>query len=98
MEILLTFALFIPAALMILAGVLLSLAKKDSTMSRHHFAGNFNIKGYSRRIITLFTITGLLFTTGGLLMVNEHLVAGLVLLFVSLIVFLICFIRLQKKS
>ena len=98
MDILLTFALFIPAALMILAGVLLSLAKKDSTMSRHHFAGNFNIKGYSRRIIALFTVTGLLFTTGGLLMVNEHLVAGLVLLFVSLIVFLICFIRLQKKS
>lgn len=98
MDILLTIALFIPAVLMILAGMLLSFAKKDATMSRHHFAGNFNIKGYSRRIITLFTVTGLLFTTGGLLMVNERLTAGLVVLFVSLIVFLICFIRLQKKS
>ena len=43
-------ALCLPALLMILAGVLITSVKKDSTMVSHHFAKNYNIRKYSKKV------------------------------------------------
>ena len=91
-------ALCLPALLMILAGVLITSVKKDSTMVSHHFAKNYNIRKYSKKVMRLFTITGIIFSVGGVLIVNKMLAAGLIVLFVTLLVFLILFATIQRKS
>lgn len=98
MKALVYIALCLPALLMILAGVLISTVKRDSTMTNHHFARNFNIKNYSKKVIVLFTVTGIVFSLGGLMIVKELLAAGLAVLFVMLLVFVFVFASIQKKN
>lgn len=98
MKALIYIALCLPALLMILAGVLISTVKRDSTMTSHHFARNFNIKKYTKKVIVLFTVTGVVFSLGGLLIVNEMLAAGLALLFAMLLIFIFVFASIQKKN
>lgn len=97
MDALIYFSLLLPAALMILAGLIISTSKRDSTITSHHFATNFNIKKYSSKIMKLFTLSGIMFSVSGLVIIKLSIAAGLVLLIATLIVFIIFFIKLQKK-
>ena len=90
-------ALLAPIILLTLTGILISAAKKDTTMSHHHFAGNFDIKGYNKKVIALFFISGVLFSLGGLLIIRELTAVGLALLIITLVVFIVSFIILQKR-
>ena len=87
----------IPAALMTLVGFLISFAKRDATMINHHHARSFNINAYSKKVIPLFVFTGVLFSAGGMLLVGKHLAAGITIMFISLLIFSIRFIVIQKK-
>ena len=98
MDALVYVAICLPALLMILAGVLISSVKKDNTMSSHHFARKFNIKEYSKKVIRLFTITGIVFSLGGLLIVKDLLELGLIVLFAMLIIFIFAFASIHRKS
>ncbi len=97
MEVLIYIALLLPAVLMIIAGVLISTMRKDNTMTNHHFARNFNIKKYSKKIITLFTIFGIMFSVCGLIIYKVSIVIGFVLLLVSLGAFIAGFVVINKK-
>ncbi len=98
MDALIYVAICLPALLMILAGVLISNVRKDSIMSSHHFAGKFNIKEYSKKVIRLFTITGIVFSLGGLLIVKDLLAVGLIVLFAMLLIFIFSFASIHRKS
>lgn len=98
MDALIYFSMLLPAALMILAGLVISTAKRDTTITSHHFATNFNIKKYTGKLMTLFTLTGIMFSLGGLIMIKSSISAGLILLVATLIVFIILFVKLQKKG
>ena len=98
MEFLIYFAMLLPTALMILAGLMISTAKRDTTITSHHFATNFNIKKYTGKVMLLFTLSGIMFSVGGLIMIKLSIPAGLILLIVTLIVFIIRFVKLQKKG
>ena len=87
----------IPAVIMTLAGFLISFAKRDATMINHHHARSFNINAYSKKVIPLFIFTGVLFSLGGILLVAKHLAAGITIMFISLLIFTIRFIIIQKK-
>ena len=98
MNVLVYVALCLPAILMVVAGLLISSVKKDSTMTSHHFAKRYNIKDFSKRVIKLFTVTGIVFSLGGLLIVLDKLVFGLIILFVALLVFFIRFASVYRNS
>lgn len=98
MDALIYIAMLIPAVLMILAGLMISTVKRDTTITSHHFAQNFNIKKYTAKLMTLFTLSGIMFSVGGLIMIKLSIAAGLTLLIATLIVFIILFIKLQKKG
>ena len=98
MEFLIYFAMLLPTALMILAGLMIRTAKRDTTITSHHFATNFNIKKYTGKVMLLFTLSGIMFSVGGLIMIKLSIPAGLILLIVTLIVFIIRFVKLQKKG
>ena len=87
----------IPAVVMTLVGFLISFAKRDATMINHHHARSFNINAYSKKVIPLFVFTGVLFSAGGMLLVGKHLAAGITIMFISLLIFSIRFIVIQKK-
>ena len=87
----------IPAVLMTVVGLLISYAKRDATMINHHHARSFNINAYSKKVIPLFVFTGILFSVGGMLLVGKHLAAGITIMFISLMIFTIRFIVIQKK-
>ena len=87
----------IPAVLMTVVGILISYAKRDATMINHHHARSFNINAYSKKVIPLFVFTGILFSVGGMLLVGKHLAAGITIMFISLMIFTIRFIVIQKK-
>ena len=87
----------IPAVLMTVVGLLISYAKRDATMINHHHARSFNINAYSKKVIPLFVFTGILFSVGGMLLVAKHLAAGITIMFISLMIFTIRFIVIQKK-
>ncbi len=97
MNIFLYVLMCIPAVIMIIIGYALTEAKKDSTMTSHHFARNFNIRKYSKKVMLLFVFTGILFSVGGMLLVGERIGAGIAIMLISLIVFLISFTVIQKK-
>ena len=98
MDVLVYVALCLPALLMVIAGLLISSVKKDSTMTSHHFAKSYNIKEFSKKVIKLFTVTGIVFSLGGLFIVIEKLVFGLIILFVALLVFVVKFASIYKNS
>lgn len=98
MDALIYIAMMLPAALMILAGLMISTAKRDTTITSHHFAPNFNIKKYTSKVILLFTLSGIMFSVSGLIMIKAKIVPGLILLIATLIVFIILFAKLQKKG
>lgn len=87
----------LPAVIMIILGIALSKAKKDSVIKKHHFAGNFNIRKYTKKVILLFSFTGILFSTGGILLISGKTGAGIACMLISFVVFLISFIAIQKK-
>lgn len=87
----------IPAVVMTLVGFLISFAKRDATMINHHHARSFNINAYSKKVIPLFVFTGVLFSAGGMLLVGKLLAAGITIMFISLMIFTIRFIVIQKK-
>lgn len=88
----------LPAVIMTVMGIAISSLKKDSTMTRHHFARSFNIKKHSKKIIALFTTTGIMFSLGGIILISNYLAAGIAVMLLSLIVFIICFAALQRKG
>ena len=98
MDVLIYVALCLPAVLMILAGLLIVSVKKDSTMSAHHFTRNYNITSFSKKIIKLFTLTGIVFSAGGFMIYKELFTAGIVLLFVMLLIFAFSFASIYRKS
>ncbi len=98
MDTLIYIALMLPAALMILAGLMIGTAKRDTTITSHHFAQNFNIKKYTSKVLLLFTLSGIMFSLSGLVMIKAKLVPGIILLIITLIVFFILFARLHKKQ
>ena len=77
MNILLYILMFIPAVIMIIIGYAITEARKDSTMTSHHFAGNFNIKKYAKKVMTLFTFTGIIFSLGGILIISGKTAFGI---------------------
>lgn len=97
MNILLYILMFIPAVIMIIIGYAITEARKDSTMTSHHFAGNFNIKKYAKKVMTLFTFTGIIFSLGGILIISEKTAFGIAIMLISLVVFLVSFIVIQRK-
>ena len=98
MDALIYVAICLPALLMLLAGVLISNVRKDSVMSSHHFARKFNLKEYSKKVISLFAVTGIVFSLGGLLIVKEMLAVGLVVIFLMLVIFVFAFASIHRKS
>lgn len=96
MEVVVYILMCVPAVLMTVAGIVISSAKRDSTMINHHHARNFNINKYSKKIITLFTVTGIIFSLGGIVLVSNHLIAGILIMFAALLAFIISFASLQK--
>ena len=90
-------AMCAPAVLMIIAGIALSTERKNSTLTQHHFARKFNIKGYAKKIVALFTFTGLAFSLGGILIVSSKTLPGIAIVAVSFIIFLISYSAIQKK-
>ncbi len=98
MDALIYAALCLPAVLMILAGLLIVSVKKDSTMSAHHFTRKYDIKSFSKKIIKLFTITGIVFSVGGFLIFKELFAVGIAVLFVMLLVFVFSFASIYRKS
>lgn len=91
-------AMCAPAVLMIIAGIALGTERRNSTIKQHHFAKKFNIKNYAKKIVVLFTFTGLAFSGGGILIVSSHTIPGVAVVLVALIVFLISYASLQKKG
>lgn len=91
------FLLCIPAVLMTVAGIIISTSRRDSTMVNHHHARNFNIKKYSKSIIPLFVITGILFSVGGILIVSNLIFVGIPLMLITLIVFIVKFASIHKN-
>ena len=57
-----------------------------------------SIKEFSKKVIKLFTVTGIVFSLGGLFIVIEKLVFGLIILFVALLVFVVKFASIYKNS
>lgn len=98
MDALIYVALCLPAVLMIVAALLIVSVKKDSTMSSHHFTRKYDISSFSKKIIKLFTITGIVFSAGGFLIFKELFVAGIVVLFVMLLIFIFSFASIYRKS
>lgn len=96
MEAIIYIAMLLPAILMVLAGLMISASRTDSIIKSHHFAKNFNIKKYTAKLMTLFTLSGIMFSVGGLVMIKISIIAGVILLAVTLTIFLIAFICLQK--
>lgn len=97
MDVLIYALMCIPAVLMTVAGIAISNSKKASTMVSHHHAGNFNIKKYSKSIIPLFVITGILFSLGGVLIVSNLIWVGIALMLIALIIFIVRFISIHKN-
>ncbi len=97
MDILIYIAMLLPAILMIIAGVMIAVLKRDNTLSNHHFAKNFNIKKYTSKVIKLFTICGIFFSLGGIIMIKLNIAAGLAILIITLIIFIISFVKIKKK-
>ena len=86
-----------PAVIMTAAGIFVNSAKRGSAMINHHHAKNFNINKYSSKIITLFTVTGLMFSLGGIILVSNYLIAGVLIIFIALIAFILFFASLQSR-
>ena len=97
MKILLYVLLCLPAVIMPAIGYILSDAKKNSTMIHHHFASNFNIRKYQKKVMRLFTAAGLAFPVGGIMILNGKTGAGIAVMLITLIVFLTLFVIIQKK-
>ena len=97
MKILLYVLMCIPAVLMPVIGVALSRAKKDSTIKSHHFASNFNIRKYEKKVIRLFTVTGIAFSVGGILIMGGNTGGGIAVMLITFVVFITAFIIIQKK-
>lgn len=97
MDILIYVLMCIPAVLMTVAGILISNSKKASTMVSHHHARSFNIKKYSKRIIPLFVITGILFSLGGILIISNLLWVGISIMLITLIIFIAKFASIHKN-
>jgi len=91
-------AMCVPAVLMIIAGIALGTERKNSTIKQHHFARKFNIKSYAKKIVTLFTFTGLAFSVGGILIVSSKTIPGIAIVAVAFIIFLISYSSIQKKN
>ena len=90
--------MLLPAAVMILAGLMISSVRQDNIMTRHHFATNFNISGYSGKVMKLFTVCGLLFSLSGIVIINLSIPGGFILLAVTVAVFAIVFAKLLKNG
>ena len=98
MDALIYVALCLPAVLMIIAALLLVSVKKDSTMSAHHFTRSYNIKSFAKKIIRLFTITGIVFSAGGFLLFKELFIAGIAVLFVMLLIFVFSLASIYRNN
>lgn len=98
MDFLIYIALLLPAVIMIFAGLLVSSAGQDSIMINHHFADDFNIKKYSRKVMTLFTLCGFVFSLCGLIIIKYDMLAGFILLAATVAVFFILFSVIVKKG
>ena len=98
MDILSYILVCVPGVLLIVVGVVMSLAKKDAILSNHHFAKRVDIDKYTRKIISLFTIAGIMLALGGILLINERLLSGFLVLIITLLVFIISFASLNKNN
>lgn len=98
MDIIIYFAMLLPAAIMILAGLMISSVRQDNIMTNHHFATNFNINGYAKKVMKLFTVCGLLFSLSGIVIINLSIPGGFILLAVTVAVFAIVFAKLLKNG
>ena len=98
MELMIYVALLLPAAIMILAGLLVNSARQDDIMTSHHFAADFNIKRSSRRVMSLFTVCGLIFSFCGLIIMRYNILAGFLLLAATVVVFIVLFSTILKKG
>lgn len=85
-----------PTLLMLLSGLLISTIRRDSAMVHHHHTRNFNINRHTKKTIIVFTVTGLLFSLTGVLLLNALLIPGIIILFINLIGFIISFSMLNK--
>ncbi len=97
MNILIYIIMCFPAVLMSVIGFAICSEKKDATMTSHHFARNFNIRKYDKRVKMLFVFTGILFSVGGIILVNGKIFAGIAVTLAALIIFIFSFIIIQKN-
>lgn len=98
MDFIIYFAMLLPAAIMILAGLMISSVRQDNIMTNHHFATNFNIKKYTGKVMKLFTVCGLMFSLSGVIIINVSIPGGFILLTVTVVVFAIVFSKMLKKG
>lgn len=98
MDFVIYFAMLLPAAIMILAGLIVSNIRQENTMKSHHFASNFNIKRYTGNITALFSLCGILFSLSGIIIMNSSIVGGYILFAVVTVVFAIVFSRILKND
>ena len=96
MKIMLYALVCMPTLLMLLSGLLISTVRRDSAMVNHHHARNFNINSHSKKTITIFTITGILFSVSGALLLNRFLIPGIIIMCVDIIGFIIAYSVINK--
>lgn len=85
-----------PTLLMFLSGLLISTVKRDSAMVHHHHASNFNINSHTKKTIIVFTVTGLMFSLSGAMLLNGLLIPGIIIMCINLVGFIISFSMLNK--
>lgn len=85
-----------PTLLMFVSGLLISTVRRDSAMANHHHANNFNINSHTKKTIAIFTVTGIMFSLSGALLLNGFLIPGIIIMFIDLIGFIISFSMINK--
>ena len=96
MKIMLYALVCMPTLLMFVSGLLISTVRRDSAMVHHHHASNFNINSHTKKTITIFTVTGLMFSLSGALLLNALLIPGIIVLCINLVGFILSLSRLNK--
>lgn len=98
MDFVIYFAMLLPAAIMILAGLIVGSIRQENTMKSHHFATDFNIRRYTGSVMALFTVCGLLFSLSGIIIMKLSIVAGYVLFAAVTVVFAIVYSSILKRG
>ena len=96
MKIMLYALVCMPTLLMLVSGLLISTVRRDSAMVNHHHASNFNINSHTRKTITIFAVTGILFSVSGALLLNGLLAPGIIIMCLDLVGFIIAYSLINK--